>query len=109
MVCASGSGRTAGRVWLLQLLHFLMLAGLLMLLRREIPGSILTIAGALGFFAGVAGPRFPLFFGITTVPMVLVLLGRLLFDRLTSSSPAHRVRRPKEASTFRPSAGPLGF
>ena len=53
-------GLAAGaRVWLLQLAHLVLLAGLLVLLRWEIPGSIVTIAAALVFFAAVAGPSLP--------------------------------------------------
>jgi hypothetical protein len=70
-------GLPPARIWLLQAIH-LLLAGLLMLVRWEIPGSVLTITAALVFFASVAGHRFPLFFGVTVVPVLLVLLGRWL-------------------------------
>jgi hypothetical protein len=76
------------RVWLLQLAHAVMLAGLLVLLRWEIPGGLLTIAAALVFFGGVAGRNLPLFFGftgVTILPVVLVALGRLLLHRAISS------------------------
>src|SRR5262245_8030435 len=66
-----GQGLPPVRVWLLQLVHLVLLAGLLMLIRWEIPGSILTVAAALVFFAAAAGPRFPLFFGVTILPVVL--------------------------------------
>jgi hypothetical protein len=69
------------RVWLLQLAHAAMLAGLLVLLRWEVPGGLLTIAAALVFFAGAAGGRFPVFFVATIVPVVLVVLGRWLLRR----------------------------
>lgn len=81
-----GQGLPPPRVWLLQLAHGAMLVGLLVLLRWEIPGSLLTIAAALVFFAGAAGPRFPLFFGATSLPVALVLLGRWLLHREISSS-----------------------
>lgn len=80
-----GEGLPPARVWLLQLAHLALLTGLLMLLRWEIPGSILTIVSALVFFASVAGPRFPLFFGVTVLPAALVLLGRVL--QLRAASP----------------------
>jgi hypothetical protein len=48
-----------------------------------------TIAAALVFFAAVAGRRFPLFFGVTTLPVALVLIGRLLQLRAASSPPVH--------------------
>ena len=76
-------------VWLLQLAHLLLLVDLLVLLRWEVPGSALTIATALVYFAAVAGPRFPLFFGLTIVPVVLILLGRSLRLRAAVSSPIH--------------------
>lgn len=73
-----GQGVPPVRVWLLQLAHGTMLIGLLMLLRWEIGGGLLTTAAALVFFVNAAGPRFPLFFSVTVLPVVLVLLGRLL-------------------------------
>ena len=84
-----GQGLPPAWVWLLQLVHLAMLAGLLVLLRWEILGSVVTILAALVFFAAVAGPRFPLFFGVTIVPVVLVVLGRLLDVRAAASSPVH--------------------
>jgi hypothetical protein len=84
-----GRGLPPVSVWLLQLVHFGLLAGLLMLLFWEIPGGLLTIAAALAFFAAVAGPRFPLFFGVTILPVALVLLGRWLLHRVVSSPLAH--------------------
>jgi hypothetical protein len=77
------------QVWLLQAAHGAMLLGLLMLLRWEIPGGLLTIAAALVFFANVAGRNFPLFFGLTILPAALVLLGRLLEHRAAAPPPAH--------------------
>ena len=72
-----------------KLAHLALLAGLLLLIRWEIPGSVLTIAAALVFFAAVAGRQFPLFFGVTILPAALVLLGRLLHLRAASSPPVH--------------------
>lgn len=73
-----GIGLPPARVWLLQLAHLTMLIGLLMLLRLELLGSILTIVAALVFFGFVAGSRFPLFFIVTVLPVVLVLAARLI-------------------------------
>jgi hypothetical protein len=80
-------GLPPARVWLLQLAHLTLLVGLLMLFRWEVPGGILTVVAALVFFAAVAGPRFPLFFGATILPVALVLLGRLLQLRWGSVPP----------------------
>lgn len=68
------------KVWLLQLAHFIMLVGLIVMLRWEIAGVILSVMGALAFFVPIAGNRLPWFLGITTVPAVLILL-RLLLER----------------------------
>ncbi len=68
----------SARVWLLQLAHLAMLIGLLMVLRWEIAGSVLTIGAALVFFVSVAGSRFPLFFAVTSLPAVLALCARFL-------------------------------
>jgi hypothetical protein len=76
------------RVWLLQLAHAAMLAGLLAMLRWEVPGGLLTVAAALVFFGGVAGRNLPLFLGfagVTILPVVLVGLGRWLLDRAIST------------------------
>jgi hypothetical protein len=72
-------------VWLLQLVHLALLAGLLALIRWEVAGSLLTIAATLVFFVAAARGKFPLFFGVTVLPAVLVLLGRLL--RLRAAAP----------------------
>jgi len=71
-------GLPPARVWLLQLAHLVMLVGLLLLLRWELLGSAVTILGALAFFIPVAGSRAPWFLAVTSVPVVLALLGRLL-------------------------------
>jgi hypothetical protein len=84
-----GEGLPPARVWWLQLTHLAVLAGLLMLFRWEVPGGLLTVVAALIFFAAVAGPRFPLFFGATVLPVALVLLGRLLQLRSASVPPIH--------------------
>lgn len=66
------------KVLLLQLAHLAMLIGLLVLLRWELIGSALTIVAALVFFVSVAGSRFPLFFAVTSLPVVLALIARFL-------------------------------
>jgi hypothetical protein len=76
-----GRGLPPVRVWLLSLAHLGMLAGLLMLQFWEIPGGLLTTAAALVFLASAAGPRFPLYFGVTILPVALVLLGRWMLRR----------------------------
>lgn len=76
-----GRGLPPPRVWLLQLVHLTLLAGLLLLVYWETPGCVLTVVAALIFFAAVAGSRFPIFFGATVLPVALVLLGRLLQAR----------------------------
>ena len=71
-------GLPPARVWLLQLAHLMMLVGLLMLLRWEVPGSAVSVVAALMSFASVAGNRFLQFFAITSLPAALALLGHLL-------------------------------
>jgi hypothetical protein len=80
-----GRGLPPVSVWLLQLVHLGLLAGLLMLLFWEIPGGLVTIVAALVFFVAAAGPRFPLFFGVTILPVALVLLGRWRLHKGISS------------------------
>jgi hypothetical protein len=69
-------------VWGQQLAHLVMLIGLLMLVRWELAGSIVTILGALAFFGGLivmtglAGNKhLPLlaFFAVTIIPALLSL------------------------------------
>lgn len=61
-------------VWLGQGLHLLLLVGLVMLWRWEVAGGLLVIVSAFVFFVDKAGASFPLFFGVTCVPAVLVML-----------------------------------
>jgi hypothetical protein len=82
-------GVPPGRVWVLQLIHLTFLAGLLVILKWEALGSALTIVAALAFFASVAGQRFPLFFAVTSLPVVLIVLGRLLSHYASEASHAH--------------------
>lgn len=61
-------------VWAGQVLHLLMLVGLLVSLRWPLPGLTIVAASALAFFGPLAGSRFPLFFGLTILPPLLLLL-----------------------------------
>lgn len=74
-------------VWGVQVVHLAMLVGLLSLIRWEISGGIVTLVTALVFFAVVAGPRFPLFFGVTALPVGLIWLGRFLRSGSASVPP----------------------
>ena len=70
-----GSGeRPPATVWLLQAVHLLLLAGLILALKWELAGSVLIIVSALIFFSQAAGERFLPFFAITIVPAFLFLV-----------------------------------
>lgn len=69
-------------VWLGHAQHFLILAGLVMLWRWEVIGSLVLIGSSLVFFVDKAGANFPLFFGVTAIPAVLLLVGRWLARRI---------------------------
>ncbi len=56
-----------------QTLHFLMLAGLILAWKWEIPGALLVLATSFIFFYSKAGENFLLFFGITAIPAILFL------------------------------------
>lgn len=60
-------------VWWAHGLHLVLLLGLLALWRWERVASVVVIVAAFVFFVDKAGPRFPLFFGVTIVPALLVL------------------------------------
>ncbi len=60
-------------VWLGHGLHLLMLVSLLVVLRWPVAGTLLLVASALAFFAGRTGSRFPLFFGVTCLPALILL------------------------------------
>lgn len=70
-----------------QVLHFLLLAGLLVALRWEAVGSTLVIVASFAFLYGRTGSRFPVFFGMTVLP-VLLLLFCWWHDRKTSATPS---------------------
>jgi len=55
-------------------LHFLMLAGLLLALRWKVAGGLLAIAAAFTFFYHISGSPISLYFGLTALPAVLLLL-----------------------------------
>lgn len=64
------------KVWLGQALHLLLLAGLLVSLRWPRVGGVWVAVAAFAFFFDKAGSRFPVFFGMTVLPvLVLVLCG----------------------------------
>jgi hypothetical protein len=73
-----GRGWPPPHVGLLQLAHLIMLIGLLVLLRWEVLGGVITLMASLVFFGFVAGNRFPLFVASTALPVVLVLTARFL-------------------------------
>ena len=73
-----GIGFPSAKIWFLQLVHLLLLIGLLVLLRWEWQGSALTILAALVFFGSVAGRNFPVFFAVTVLPVFLLLTARLI-------------------------------
>ena len=58
------------QVWLLQGLHFLMVAALLAAWRYELIGGLLALAASIPFFVAVAGPQVWMFFLITTPPAI---------------------------------------
>jgi len=53
-------------------LHFLLLAGLIIALRWELVGSLAVIVTAFAFFYDKAGSRFPVLFGLTVLPALLL-------------------------------------
>lgn len=57
-----------------QALHLLLLVGLLVSLRWPRIGSVWVIVAAFAFFHGKTGSRFPVFFGLTILPVLLLLL-----------------------------------
>ncbi len=61
-------------VWLLQLVHLLMLIGLLVALKWKKIGSGMIIGSALIFFSQTAGQYFLPFFLVTIIPAVLFLI-----------------------------------
>jgi hypothetical protein len=62
------------KVCLGQAVHLLMLAGLLVSLRRPWLGSVWVASTAFTFFADKAGARWPVFFGLTVLPVSLLAL-----------------------------------
>jgi hypothetical protein len=64
------------KVWMGQALHLLLLAGLLVSLRWPRLGGVWVAVAALAFFFDKAGAQFPVFFGITVLPVLLLLLCR---------------------------------
>jgi hypothetical protein len=56
-----------------QALHFLLLVGLLVSLRWPRVGAGWVVVAAFAFFIDKTGARFPLFFGLTVLPSLLLL------------------------------------
>ena len=59
-------------VWFAQGLLFLMLAGLVLLWRWELAGGVLVVAASFAFFVDKGG-NFPLFFGATSLPALILI------------------------------------
>lgn len=58
-----GSGESLPpEVWFIQLYHFLFLAGLLLAIKWNFPGALLTLVSAFFFFLQAAGQNFLIFF-----------------------------------------------
>jgi hypothetical protein len=65
------------KVWMGQALHLLLLAGLLVSLRWPRVGGVWVAVAAFAFFFDKAGSQLPVFFGMTVLPvLVLVLCAR---------------------------------
>lgn len=62
------------KVCLGQALHLLMLGGLLVSLRWPRLGAVWVAVSAFAFFVDKTGSRFPVFFGMTIGPVLLLLL-----------------------------------
>ncbi len=77
------------RVFLMQGLHFLMLAGFIISWKWEIPGAVLIIAASGIFFfnaSGGTGGMFMLFWGITAVPAILHIVAWELYRRRSTAT-----------------------
>jgi hypothetical protein len=74
-------------VFLTMGLHLLMLAGLLVGWRWEVPGALLVLAAAVPFFWVSAGPNFFLFTAVTSLPAVLWLTAGLAEWRGKTAGP----------------------
>ena len=61
------------KVWVGRALHFLILLGLLLVMRWPLVGAILVFAASVAFFSSTAGSNAPLFIGMTCLPAVLLL------------------------------------
>lgn len=61
-------------VWIGQGLHLAILVGLMLAIWKPFIGAPLAICASFAFFIDKAGASFPLFFGITALPAVLLLL-----------------------------------
>jgi len=54
--------------------HGLILVGLALSWKWEIPGSVITIVAAALFFAKAAGPNFIIFTALTSIPSILFIV-----------------------------------
>jgi len=54
-------------VYFMQLYHFLFLAGLLLAMKWNYPGGLLTLISSFFFFNQAAGQNFPLFFLLSNI------------------------------------------
>lgn len=87
-------------VWLALLAHLTLLIGLVALWRWPVAGSLLTIAGSLAFFGGLAlhanGGRSLLtalaFLAVTITPALLTLAGASASHRLKAEDPGNEAR-----------------
>lgn len=75
------------RVWLGQGLHLFMLIGLLASLRWPRVGAVWVAVSAFAFLHDKAGARFPVFFGMTMGPVLLLLFCRWLARRVRRGNP----------------------
>jgi hypothetical protein len=75
------------KVWLGQFLHLLILVGLLVTLRWEKMGCLLVMVAGLLFFPR-AGANFPIFYALTILPALIVVLGRWAMGRIAPPPPA---------------------
>ncbi|MCW5555903.1 MAG: hypothetical protein KIS67_27565 [Verrucomicrobiae bacterium] len=62
------------KVWVGHALHLLLLVGLLGSLRWPRAAGLVVVVAAFTFFLQCAGSRFPVFFGLTVLPVLLLAL-----------------------------------
>jgi hypothetical protein len=79
------------RVCVGQGLHLLLLVGLLVSLRWPRLGVVWVVVAAFAFFSGRTGARFPMFFGLTVLPVLLLALGARIGSRIRNGEAAESV------------------